>query len=630
MDTIENILARIQQCRAAVIGDFTLDFYITIDSNNSGQSIETGLPTLPVSSWKTSPGGAGNVAMNLIALGVKMTRVFGVRGDDMFGYQLLNDLEKCNADTAGIVCQKENWNTPVYTKIIHHGKEEKRIDFGNFNSLHKKTADALIDGLESVIAETDIVIINEQLKPGIHTPYFRNRLTKFIKEHPHPIYISDSRNFPESYEGSCRKINIKEALEVLDREKIERKQYTNSDQEIARILYSLWEKPVFLTRGENGIIVYDKTGIHIIPGISLATEVDTVGAGDAALAGISAALGSGFPAADAALLGNLAASVTVQKLHTTGTATKEEILNMEKKAVYSYNPELALDNSKAVFWRNTEIEIIRNPPANEKYHYVLFDHDGTISTLRQGWEQIMEPMMLESITGGRPVPSELYEKIHRKVLDFIERTTGVQTLIQMKGLTELVKEFHLVSGREICNEYEYKKIYNDKLMEMVKKRIKKIRKGELDIHDVTIKNAVPFLEELQNRGMVLFLASGTDERDARNEAELLGYAHFFTGGIFGATGNIQKEPKKKVITSILEKIGRDKSARILTFGDGPVEIAETKRAGGFTIGIASDEIRRYGLNRAKRTRLIKSGVDIIIPDYSQMKNLLSCLFGEKV
>ena len=108
---------------------------------------------------------------------------------------------------------------------------------------------------------------------------------------------------------------------------------------------------------------------------------------------------------------------------------------------------------------------------------------------------------------------------------------------------------------------------------------------------------------------------------------MLGYADLFTGGIFGATGDIRNEPKKMVIDSILKKIGQRNTSRILTIGDGPVEIAETKKAGGFTIGIASNEIRRYGLNIAKRTRLIRAGADLVIPDYSQIEDLFTCLEG---
>ena len=65
--------------------------------------------------------------------------------------------------------------------------------------------------------------------------------------------------------------------------------------------------------------------------------------------------------------------------------------------------------------------------------------------------------------------------------------------------------------------------------------------------------------------------------------------------------------------------------QVVTFGDGPVEIRETKKAGGLTVGVATDEVRRYGLNEKKRSRLIKAGADIIIPDFTQANQLLKLL-----
>ena len=65
--------------------------------------------------------------------------------------------------------------------------------------------------------------------------------------------------------------------------------------------------------------------------------------------------------------------------------------------------------------------------------------------------------------------------------------------------------------------------------------------------------------------------------------------------------------------------------QLVTFGDGPVEIRETRKRGGRTIGVASDEMKRYGLNESKRTRLIKAGADVIIPDFSQLPELLQLL-----
>ena len=140
-----------------------------------------------------------------------------------------------------------------------------------------------------------------------------------------------------------------------------------------------------------------------------------------------------------------------------------------------------------------------------------------------------------------------------------------------------------------------------------------------------MKNAVLLLEKLYKAGVKLYLASGTDEEDVKNEARILGYDHLFEGGIYGAVGDVTKEAKKIVLDRILNTIGDSGNGQVAAFGDGPVEIRETRKRGGLTIGIASNELKRYSLNENKRSRLIKAGADMIIPDYSQLPRLLELL-----
>jgi phosphoglycolate phosphatase-like HAD superfamily hydrolase len=153
----------------------------------------------------------------------------------------------------------------------------------------------------------------------------------------------------------------------------------------------------------------------------------------------------------------------------------------------------------------------------------------------------------------------------------------------------------------------------------------KFSNGELTVDDFTIKGALPLLQKLYSSGVKLYLASGTDEEDVKKEAAVLGYANLFEGRIYGATGDINKEAKKIVLDRILDIIGESASGKVATFGDGPVEIRETRKRSGITIGVASNELKRFGLNEKKRTRLIKAGADIVIPDFSQYHNLLSLL-----
>jgi phosphoglycolate phosphatase-like HAD superfamily hydrolase len=211
------------------------------------------------------------------------------------------------------------------------------------------------------------------------------------------------------------------------------------------------------------------------------------------------------------------------------------------------------------------------------------------------------------------------------VRGLIERTTGAQTLAQMKDLVTLVREYGYIAEEKILDEHGYKNIFNQELMERVRARAGKIERGELAPEDFEVKGARAFLEMLSASGIKLYLASGTDQADVVSEATLMGYAHFFKGGIHGSVGNLKVEAKRVVIENIFQETGLS-GGQLLVVGDGPVEIREGRKRGARCLGVASDEHCRYGLNPAKRKRLIRAGADFIVPDYTQL-NQLRRLFG---
>ena len=584
--------------------------------------------TRPVKQQRYSLGGAGNVTNNITALGVQDVRAFGVIGPDPFGYEMVKVMKQNGINPKNLLVQEKNWSTHVYTKPYVGDTEQSRIDFGNFNQLSKKTADLLINNLIKEIPDVDLIIINQQVLSGIHTEYFRNEITKVIQNFPDKIFIADSRNFSASYQGAWRKMNDTEAAILGGYKKDANDVVLYSEvKKAAMNLFEKFGKPLFITRGARGSLIVNENGITDIHGLMIISKVDPVGAGDSYLAGAASALAAGYSIEIAAEIGSYVAGVTVQKLFQTGTASPEEILNIGADPDFVYSPELAEDIRYANYWNNSEIEVINEwkQPLNIKH--AIFDHDGTISTLREGWEHIMQPMMMKAILGNhfQDADEALYHKVHTRVVDFIDKTTGIQTLVQMKGLVELVKEFGFVSTDQILDEFGYKAIYNDELLKMVKVREGKLSRGELSLEDFTLKNAVLLLEKLHKAGVKLYLASGTDEEDVKNEARILGYDHLFEGGIYGAVGDVTKEVKKIVLDRILDTIGNSGNGQVAAFGDGPVEIRETRKREGLTIGIASNELKRYSLNENKRSRLIKAGADIIIPDYSQLPKLLQLL-----
>lgn len=627
--TQEYLRLHLEKCakvRVGVLGDFCLDAYIFIDSSASEISLETGLPTRPVAQQRYELGGAGNVVNNLAALGCRQIEVFGAIGPDPWGQELARLLKEKNVRLDGLLLEEENWATPVYVKPYDGDQENNRLDFGNFNRLSEKTAARLLGLLEERLKELDVVVINQQLKTGIHIELMRQELALLIKRNPQKIFIIDSRDFAGEFPGAYLKISDHEAASQLGATYHRDALILKKDaHEAASALYQKIGRPVFVSRGARGVVVQDEKGLHEIPGIQVLGKVDTVGAGDSMLAGLALFLAAGADPTAAAILGNIVAAITVRKLQQTGTATPAEVLEVGAQPDYVYRPELAEDPRQIRLHKNTEFEQVsgRRPP--DKVTHVIFDHDGTISTLREGWESIMEPMMIRAILGPSFATADdsLYHRVTDRVRDFIDKSTGIQTLVQMQGLVELVNEFGQVQKGDILDAHGYKKIYNDELLLLVRKRIAKFQRGELDVGDYTLKNAVKLLDALHRSGAKLYLASGTDEQDVIDEAAALGYADLFEGRIYGAVGDVTKEAKRMVLDRILGEIGHAKG--LVTFGDGPVEIRETHKRDGFTVGLASDELRRFGLNEAKRSRLIRAGADMVIPDFTQLDSLLGLL-----
>ena len=627
-ELLHEIIQKMKSVKIAVIGDFCLDAYWFVDESKSEISIETGHVTRPVRKQKYSLGGAGNVTNNLAAMELKDIRAFGVIGPDPFGPEMVNIMKNSGINTDNILIQQENWATHVYIKPYINEKEQNRIDFGNYNVLSEDTANLLLSNLRNEVKNVDLVIINQQVLSGIHTEYFKKKLVEVITLFPEKVFITDSRNYTDFYDGSYRKMNDTEASHQcgIKKEPDEIVPYSETINN-AKTLFQKYQKPLFITRGSRGSLTINNTGTFEIPGLMIISKVDTVGAGDSFLAGAAATLAAGYSMELAAEMGSYVAGVTVQKLFQTGTATPDEILKIGQDPDFIYLPELAENIRSAKYLVDSEIEIIRELPKDLHIKHAIFDHDGTISTLREGWEHIMAPMMIKAIMGNKynNADESLYYKTEQRVLELIDKTTGIQTLMQMKILLDTIREIGYIPEDQMLDEFGYKEIYNNDLMQMVKERIKKLKHEEISVEDLTMKNALPFLKMLHKSGIKLYLASGTDEDDVKNEAAILGYDYLFEGGIYGAVGDINIEAKKIVLHRILEMIGKSENKQIATFGDGPVEIRETHKRGGITIGIASNEIKRFGLNKSKRTRLIKAGADIIVPDFSQSAELLRLL-----
>lgn len=234
--------------------------------------------------------------------------------------------------------------------------------------------------------------------------------------------------------------------------------------------------------------------------------------------------------------------------------------------------------------------------------------------------------MVEMICGDLlyKLDDDLREKIKRRVEEYIEEATGVQTIVQMEGLRSMVDEYNIVDKKDRKTPMEYKKIYNQRLMEIVNERINQLKRGKLSVEDLTIKGSLEFIKKIYKQGFRLYLTSGTDREDVINEATVLKVASYFEGRIYGAIGTIEDYSKEQVVKEIIDS-NNLQGHQLACIGDGVVEIEKVKEKGGITFCVASDEKRRQGLNEWKRKRGILHGADFIMPDFTEWKKILKLL-----
>jgi phosphoglycolate phosphatase len=269
----------------------------------------------------------------------------------------------------------------------------------------------------------------------------------------------------------------------------------------------------------------------------------------------------------------------------------------------------------------TDIEIVRDDLPRGRFRSVLFDFDGTLSLLREGWPEVMIPMMVRILaeTGTAESAAELSAAVE----EFVMRLNGRQTIYQMIQLADEVRQ----RGGTPRDPLEYKRQYHEGLWERVAARLSGLRQRTIAAELMTVPGTHRLLGALGDRGLHLYLASGTDLAYVRDEAEAIGVADFFGAHIYGALDDYQSFSKKLVIDRILSE-HRLRGDELLAFGDGFVEIEEVKRVGGVAVAVASDEVRRAGVNEWKRNRLLRAGADIVIPDYRDQDALLRFLFDE--
>jgi len=259
--------------------------------------------------------------------------------------------------------------------------------------------------------------------------------------------------------------------------------------------------------------------------------------------------------------------------------------------------------------------IILQPHEKKAIKCAIFDFDGTLSTLRCGWEEVMRPLMYECIVGDKQLSKDESDKIKAEIYAYVDESTGIQTIGQMKWLANTVKEYGF-NTKTSDDQWFYKAEYNRRLMEHVAVERDKLIKGEITRATYLIRGSEEFLIALKNHGIKLFAASGTDEEDVIKEVTALGLAGYFDE-IAGSKPHSEQCSKEEVIKRLLKE-----NSGMIVIGDGKVEIRLGRENGALTLGVASDEQAREGINPVKQTRLTVAGAHAIVGDFRELDEIL--------
>ena len=265
------------------------------------------------------------------------------------------------------------------------------------------------------------------------------------------------------------------------------------------------------------------------------------------------------------------------------------------------------------------VENIRPGVSARHARVVLFDFDGTLSLIRSGWMNVMVPMMVEILADLKTGESD--QQLRAIVEEFVWRLTGKETIYQMIAFAEAIE----ARGGKALDPLVYKKMYLDLLWEKIEQRVEGLRKGQTDPEEFLVPGARELLERLREKGLKMYLASGTDEIYMKEEARLLGVTQYFDGGVYGALDDYKSFSKAILIQRILST-AEFQGHEFLGFGDGYVEIEEVKNVGGVAVGVASEEPACSRVDPWKRERLIGVGADYIVPNYLCGDELFTSLF----
>jgi D-beta-D-heptose 7-phosphate kinase/D-beta-D-heptose 1-phosphate adenosyltransferase len=312
---LTELLTRIAGLRIGVLGDLMVDRFIYGDALRI--SPEAPVPVVTIRERTTQPGGAANVANNVVSLGGRCS-LFGVIGDDPAGHEVRALLVAEGCDVRGVLAPG-GYASTVKTRVVAQSQQLVRIDEEQASTIDEATQAQLLGAIAEQLSELQVLVISDYAK-GVLTPALAPQVLELARSANIPVVVDPKPANMALYAGAdVIKPNLGEALRYVGRESAD-------EDEMRSVCADVYARSgvqaVVVTAGGRGCYVYDGTQFSHLEG-HVRNVYDVAGAGDSTLAALALALAADADLVTAAALGNLAGSIAVGKLGVAAVTAAE-------------------------------------------------------------------------------------------------------------------------------------------------------------------------------------------------------------------------------------------------------------------------------------------------------------------
>ncbi len=323
---IQRLLQKFSKTSLLVVGDIMIDEFIW--GNVSRISPEAPVPVVAITHETLLLGGAANVVNNVHSLGGRVL-LAGVIGDDRMGEKIKKELTRQGIDQEGIAVEAGR-PTTVKTRIIAHNQQVVRFDREILEPIHKQSQEGIFRYIDAHWGQVDGVIISDYGK-GVVTPGLMEFIMDKRRADGKLVAVDPKMNNLELYKGvtvitpNSTEAEAAAGKEIKDEESL---------KEVGKhLLDGFANQAVLITRGEEGIVLFERSGkVTNVP--TVAKEVyDVTGAGDTVISTLTLSLAAESDFPQAAVLANYAAGIVVGKVGTA-VVTPEELRRVVTEYVH--------------------------------------------------------------------------------------------------------------------------------------------------------------------------------------------------------------------------------------------------------------------------------------------------------